>query len=267
MVTKRLSKYTAVFQGALLSNLAYVWDIVFRSLFLIVVIFVFVQLWQLTYKVTGANEVAGFTLPQIIWYLVITETIVLSKPRLAGMIDSEVKSGDLAYRLNKPYNYVIYHYFSNLGETSIRFLVNLIIGAGVALVTVGPIPLRVAMIPAFLLVAVLGLSLDFALTAAIGLLAFWVEDTAGFDLIYKRMTMILGGMLIPLEVFPDWLRGVAESLPLHHIVYQPARLFVHYDPGSLGYLVGQQVAWLAAAWALLALIYSLGVKRVNVNGG
>ena len=52
---------------------------------------------------------AGFSLRDIIWYLVITEIVALSTPRIAQTIDSEVRSGDVAYALARPYSYPAYH--------------------------------------------------------------------------------------------------------------------------------------------------------------
>ena len=41
--------------------------------------------------------------------------------------------------------------------------------------------------------------------------------------------MILGGMLIPLELFPERMQPILRALPFAGIVYGPARMFVHPD--------------------------------------
>ena len=66
--------------------------------------------------------------------------------------------------------------------------------------------------------------LDFQGMFLIGLGAFWLEDTSGLLLIYSRVTMILGGMLIPLELFPESWQPVLRVLPFSSMVYGPARL-------------------------------------------
>lgn len=49
--------------------------------------------------------------------------------------------------------------------------------------------------------------------ALIGLAAFLVEETNSFELIYQKAVFILGGMLLPLDMFPEWLQRIARLLP------------------------------------------------------
>ena len=58
----------------------------------------------------------------------------------------------------------------------------------------------------------------------VGLSAFWLEDTSGLYLIYTRLTMILGGMLIPLDLFPGWLKNLVVYLPFPYLVWGPVHL-------------------------------------------
>ena len=68
-------KYTAVFQVSIANNLAYVMEVVFRTLFLVVFIFIFEQLWKTTFAVRGITSLGGFTINSLVWYLAATETI------------------------------------------------------------------------------------------------------------------------------------------------------------------------------------------------
>jgi hypothetical protein len=89
----------------------------------------------------------------------------------------------------------------------------------------------------------------------IGLTAFWLEDTVGITLIYSRMTMILGGMLLPLELFPPVFKTALKMLPFGYIVSGPARLFVHPDP----------LAWTEAA-RLLSILFVADVFQSRFDG-
>ena len=51
------------------------------------------------------SSLGGLTYQQMIWYLVMTETIALATAMM--LIDQEVKNGDVAYRLSKPWLSVI----------------------------------------------------------------------------------------------------------------------------------------------------------------
>ncbi len=263
----RLAKYGAVLSMSVTNNLAYAGEVLLRGLFLILLVFVFIQLWDTMYGVLGVPTVGGFTVAQMVWYFAFAEAIVLSAPRLANRIDQEVKSGDVAYRLNKPYNYVLYLAADYTGERLVRFVINLAIGTGLCLLLVGPIGFAAAGIPATLVLVAGAWALDFLVTAGLGLLAFWVEDTYAFILIYSRLLLLLGGTLLPIQVFPGWLRPVAEWLPFGYMVYGPARSWVAFDPAFFADMLLRQGVTFVLLGGVVALIYRAGTRRLNLNGG
>ena len=65
----------------------------FRQVFLVIVMYVFVQLWRTTYSWEAATSIAGFTMGQMMWYLALTESMVMAMPTVGRTIDDEVKSG------------------------------------------------------------------------------------------------------------------------------------------------------------------------------
>jgi ABC-2 type transport system permease protein len=246
---------------------AYFPDTAVRTIFMAVVIFVFVHLWHTTYTVTGSTAIAGFSVAQMIWYLVITESIITGRIRYWRNMDEEVRSGQIAYSLNKPVNYLTFHYATFLGESIVKVGANLLVGSVVAIVMVGPIsvPLRAA--PFVAASMLLGLTVDYMTAAAIGLLAFWVEDTAPFGLIYNCLALILGGTLLPLELFPATLRRVAAALPMNQVVYAPARLLADFSSSQPFSILARQVAWVAVTGCVLSCVFHLGRRRLDVNGG
>jgi hypothetical protein len=95
---------------------------------------------------------------------------------------------------------------------------------------------------------------DFLGYFAIGLCAFWMESTAGLTLIYSRLTMLLGGMLMPMDIFPEGLKRIVQSLPFASIVYGPARLFVAGDFGVFQHTLSTQIAAVAGLGGLVWMI-------------
>src|SRR5579859_5237989 len=55
-------KYTAVLRVSVANNLAYIYEVLFRSVFLIMLIFVFGQLWKTTYSARGVSILGGFSM-------------------------------------------------------------------------------------------------------------------------------------------------------------------------------------------------------------
>jgi ABC-2 type transport system permease protein len=262
-----LLKYGAIARVTLATQTAYLGEVAVRSVFLAMVLYIFVQLWTVTYEAMGQQTVAGFSVAQMIWYLTITESILLSRPRVSREIDQDVRSGDVAYQLIRPYDYVLFRLAANLGERALRFGSCLAIGAVLALLYVGPIALSPAALLAAGLVVLLGAVVDFLGAVAVGLCAFWVEDTQPLQLLYDRAIMLLGGLLLPLELFPDWIARTLAVLPFQLILYAPARIAVTGDLSGLTTVLLQLGLTLALALALARGVFALATRRLHANGG
>jgi hypothetical protein len=71
----------------------------------------------------GSKTLAGFTFDQMIWYLVATETIIMSMTPIHRHIEREIREGDVAIRLNKPYSFLGFHWSVFIGEGVLKALV------------------------------------------------------------------------------------------------------------------------------------------------
>lgn len=262
----QLAKYSAVGRITVRNNLAYLYDFLIRSLFLLVILFIFAQLWRVTYEGVGGGTISGYTFSQMLWYLIFAEAIVLSSPRLARKIEDEVKKGDIVYQLTRPVSYLLFQYATYMGEAFVLLPVHLLVGSVLG-VTMFGVPYFGFGWLGFLLIVIGGLTINFLLNMMLALCAFWVEETRGLEFVYYKIVFTLGGMLLPLETFTGTIRTVADWLPFQAIVYFPAKMAVQFDAGLIGHMLGVQAIWIAVLSVLLTMIYRKGVKKLNVNGG
>ena len=262
-----LKKYAFVGWLSARSNFAYFGEVLSRVVFLGVILYIFSRLWQTTYHQLDTSQLGGLTLSQMLWYLVVTEAITLSGPRVASTVDSDVRNGTLVNYLQRPISYPLYMLASNLGERLVRFLVNLLVGSAIVFVLIGAPNLSPESVLASCLVIPLAFALDFLGSFLIGLGAFWLEDTSGIYLIYSRITMILGGMLVPLSLFPQSVQSILSWLPFASIVYGPAKLFVAFSSEDFILVLARQIVGLICFSLLVQFVYSFAQKRVFVNGG
>jgi ABC-2 type transport system permease protein len=145
-------------------------------------------------------------------------------------------------------------------------LCNALAGGGLTWLLVGPPP-HPDRLP-LVLVAVLGAwAIGFCIDALIGLLAFVTEDIAAFEWISSKLMMVLGGLLIPLDFFPEWLRSIALGLPFAYALYGPARCLVASDGARWAGLFFGQAAWLLVLGGALSLLYRRCLVRLSINGG
>ena len=262
-----LRKYVMVALMSARSNVVYFAEVMSRLVFLGTILFIFSRLWEATYHQTGAARLADLTMVQMIWYLVATEAMMLSGPRLAASVDLDVRSGSIVNYLQRPMSYPLYCLSHNLGERSIRFAVNLFVGSIIALILVGPLPISFNSLAFFSVALPLAFVVDFLAGFLIGLGAFWFEDTSGVNLIYSRLSMMLGGMLFPLSIFPENWRVVVEWLPFSAVVYGPAKMLVAPTVNEFLFVIARQSIGLVVIAALVCVVYDRASKRVFVNGG
>lgn len=262
-----LVKYGAMTATNLQNQLAYVWDALNRAFFIVIIMVVFVQLWRSVYAGEGSADIAGFTLAQTIWYLLVAEVMELGKVRHDNRISDEVKDGSIAYTLIRPYNYLGYHFFNGLGELVIKTSLVFLLGLPIVIWNAGAPPLRLVHLPFVLVVAFLAVIIDFLIFSIIGLLAFVTEDVSSFRLIYQKLVFILGGLMLPLDFLPAWLQPTARLLPFNLTTYAPARLFVAFNWPQFRQLVTLQLIWIAIISAILWLQFRWATRRLEINGG
>jgi ABC-2 type transport system permease protein len=262
----KLAKYSAIGKVTIRNNLAYLYDFLIRSFFLLVILYIFVQLWSVTFKGVGTGSIAGYSFEQIIWYLIFAEALIMATPRLTEKIEDEVKKGDIGYQLTRPMSYLLFHYFSYLGEALVRMGVNLVVGGMLGLSLFGLPHFGWGWL-GFVLVVLGALTINYLMSMMLALCAFWVEETRGLEFVYQKLLFTIGGMMLPLEVFPDKMRAICEWLPFQTVVYFPAKMAVRFDWGQLGQMILIEIAWGVVLALVLTAIYRKGVRKLNVNGG
>jgi ABC-2 type transport system permease protein len=260
------AKYAEVFRISVANRVAYPAESLSRPLFFSLILFVFLQLWRGVFA-GGRPMVAGFGLRETLWYLIITEGILLSTPVIAGKMDEEIKTGSIAYLISRPLNYVWYCLWKTLGECFALFFLNLSAGIAMGLLLVGPIPVSFAGLVALFPAIALAFVLYNLIGICIALLAFWVEDARPFFWIFGKLLFICGGLMIPLDFFPEWLRRITDWLPFRHILYEPAKALIRFAPDQAVKQLALQSAWILFFLVIAQLMYARGLKKVSIHGG
>ena len=176
-----------------------------RAISTVLFVGTFMALWTAAYDVSGQGELAGYSLGEMVWYLAMTETIVLSASRIFIEISEAVKAGDLAYTLARPMSYPFFQVASSLGNSVPRFGLNLVVAGIVVGLGTGRVAGSLPGLVSFLVTATFALILDALVAVLIGLLAFWIEEVTPVFWIYQKLLFTVGGLFLPVDMFPDWL--------------------------------------------------------------
>ncbi|PES11002.1 ABC transporter permease [Bacillus thuringiensis] len=262
---KNIKKYSSIFGASLKSNMTYIGEMFYGTTFLLIIMYIFINLWKVAFTIKGSAAGMGYV--ETVWYLLVAEAIILSLNPVYLTISEEVQSGSLAYTINRPYNYLSYHFFNGLGESMLRFSINLCTGAVLVFYLVGPIPIKFISIFPLSIVIFFSFLLNFCLSALIGFSAFFTEDAAGIAFIYQKFLFILGGVLIPLDFFPGILQKIANYLPFSFITFAPSKLVVHFSISHFYQVLCGQILWIGLFLILLKVVFKVGVRRLTINGG
>lgn len=262
---KRGYKYVRIAGVSLQNSLAYPGNVLSGLGFYALFIYVFFCLWRAIY---GGGLSADFSLPQMVWYLCLTEVVAFgTRSTLFGQMNEDIKSGAIAYHMARPYHYVWYQFAYGLGQMALNLVMFGAAALAMGMLTVGPLPtFRLVHLPPMLLSLLLGTCLTFFVQLALGLTAFYWEDNTGAFFVYSKLVFMLGTFL-PLEFLPQWLQRVARFLPFSYVAWAPARLVVDFSWPMFWQLVPVQCLWLVLAGFGAFAMFRLGARRVSANGG
>ena len=263
-----MRKYFHIYKSEVMSTMQYILNILLRLTSYSLHIFIFMCLWDYIYD--NPNElINGYTKDQMIWYVIITEIIwVAADGRgLCRRISNDVKSGNIAYIMNKPYSYISYSLSSHLGSQTIKTMITLIVSLLIGAICLNGLPnLSILSIPIIVLSGILAILIGALLTISIGLISFVIEDSGPIYWLYSKMILVLG-VIFPIEYFPGILGTIIRYSPIYVICYGPAKLFVDFNYSVAAEIIISQIIYLVFAWGLCKLLYMKGVKRLNVTGG
>ena len=260
------SKYVHLARIEIIDRTAYFWDNTIFVVFVGLILFVFMHIWNAIYA--GRTTIEGFTIPQMIWYLGLAELIFLSTGSdFIEKIGDDIRSGLVANSLLKPLNYVMQEFSIVCGKFIYMFVIGGIVTSAIAYFLVGGIEVPLRAVPLIMLTIFCALILNFLIIASIGLLAFWFEDVRSLYLLYQKTIFILGGMLVPLDVYPEWIKGVIAYLPFSFIMYLPSKLFVQFTTNLFLITIVGQLFWVMLSGIVLVIVYRVGIKKVSIHGG
>lgn len=263
-----MRKYLYIYKASLIENLQYVINILMGFLSFIMMILIFIHLWDYMYS-DAMNMINGYTKDQMIWYVILTEMIWFGTRNkvLTAQVCEDIKSGTIAYGINKPYNYVVYIIARHYGDISVKMIlyIGLALVMGVSIVgsiTGLTVVTLILVIPVFLMATMVSC----LIRLIISLMSFWIEDSGPFHWIYDKLILVLG-TLFPVEIFPIWMRGFITVSPVFVVTYGPAKLVIEFTRELYLRVLISQVTYIVILGLILSTMFRKGVKKLNVNGG
>jgi ABC-2 type transport system permease protein len=263
-----MKKYLQVMKTTFNDSIQYASSLLFRFVGFAIMMAVLISLWNFIYSDPGST-ISGYTLSQMIWYLLLAEVITFGSGSSVATDDIRncIKSGNIAYQVVKPYNYIVYTIFKYIADTLIRFVMFLIVAVVLGLIFAGPIQgfnliTFIAAAPVYFLAVLLTGSIRILISIS----SFWVEDSKPFQNVFNKFVLIFG-VFFPLEMFPKVIQTIIKLSPIYGVSYGPAKLVIDFNLSIFSSTLISQLISLLIVYILIAIVYRRGVKKLNVNGG
>lgn len=224
----------------------------------------------------GAYAQKGFTLTN--WSLSSITTyyflLIIAGAFLIVHIEEDVavldiREGGLVRYLLRPSPY---YWMKFLDEISYRLLQGMF---GVIVFFIFLLSLRnfvtIAGTPTTLILAViiicLGFLISFTFKMILGLSAFWFTDFWGLQQLTEVIILVMAGFVIPLDLFPEFMRNIAFFLPFSYIAYFP----VVAVQGKLAIpellrVIFMQGLWFAIMFFFYQFLWRKGIYKFTAIG-
>jgi ABC-2 type transport system permease protein len=235
-----------------------------RTVLYVVILGIFWRLWQAT--PLGELAQPAPSADALLWYLAITEWIVFSGGLPYRDVEADITSGQIAVALQRPVPYGIAVLARWGGGSAFHLLVLGTVGIGVAWWLTGTIPLHLATVPGLLLSGAIGVALILLCHLQLGYLASWLGSAGPAFWIWQKSTFVLGGLLIPLTLYPAPWQGIAAASPFASMLFGPGSLALDGSGAHVAAVLGGQVLWLALLGAAAFLVDRAVVARLLERG-
>lgn len=187
----------------------------------------------------------------------------------AWTINYEVRTGALSQRLLRPLHPLYAYAAENVASVPIRAVIALPVGLGALLLTQGEHVARDALLWAMVPFALLGAWLiTFLAQVIVGALSMWMHQSIKLMDVWNAGFFVFSGYLVPLALFPDWLRELPHWMPFAYQLSFPVELLTGaLSPRAALSALAAQWSWALGLFALAVFVWRRGIRRYGAFGG
>jgi ABC-2 type transport system permease protein len=238
-----------------------------NSVFGIIIAYTYIALWE------ARPDLGGYGVAQALTFAWMGQALLAPVGIFGGFIIDDladrVRTGAAAIDLHRPVSLLGLRLAEDAGRAVYHLLAR-----GLPPTVVGAIlfdlawPNRIGTWAVALLAIGLAIVVGFGLRYLLGLLAYWIIDIQGPAWVLVVLQLFFSGMMLPLVVFPDWLRAVSDVLPFRCLVQIPIDVFLSEDTGvDVVSLLAVQLLWVGVLLGAGAALTRFAVRKVVVQGG
>lgn len=219
---------------------------------------------------SAGGTVAGYSRSQASSYVWWSQALLASLALFVWTeVSDRVRSGDIAVDFARPLDVQLGYLAADLGRAAVQFLPRGVPSLAIGALTFGiSFPRSAIGWAAGVVSLVLAVTISFGLRYAVNVLAFWLIEVRGVQLLYMVLSGFCCGLYVPVAWFPHWLEAAARATPFPSILQSPVDILSGRAPDAeLLPIMGTQLAWVALTLGAGRALSRLGRRRLEVQGG
>jgi len=268
-----MRKYGRVTIVGIQNTMVYRVNFLFRGLLGLVPLLATIYLWEAVYAGrAGDPTLAGYTLADMISYYL----VVMVVDSLTAVTDddwqiaADIRDGRIGHLLLKPIDY--------LGYRLCLFTAGRLVYCSVAALPIAAFllwqrdqlvwPADPVVWMAFGASLLLTGLLQFLISYATALLAFWLLEISTFVFILFAFENLAGGHLFPLDILPPAVASALHWTPFPYQLFFPVSVFLGRVSGpELWEGLAIQAAWVVLMWMIARAVWRRGIRHYVAVGG
>ncbi len=262
-------KYGALFRMSLQDALAYRGSTILSWLIESWSVLVMLYVWGTVFG-AGSVKIGAFDWDAMRTYLVIAHALQnFTATGVSWVLANAIRNGDIVTDLTRPIDFLAAKLVEQLGSALLNGVIGMVLVTILSLLFFHLLPpptLEAAVLS--LLAAVLGFLVSFLISFMLGLSSCWLMNNQGLAWIVWYGGRLLSGTVIPLSLFPGWLRDVAAYSPFQATISTPLVIYLGQAEGGAAWqMVGVQLFWLVALFLAARWLFPRAMRRLEIQGG
>jgi ABC-2 type transport system permease protein len=235
-----------------------------RLAFYWLILLIFWALW----KATPLQELArpGLDAVRLLWYMTVTEGVVIAVGFPYRAVERDILTGEIAAALARPLPYGAAILAEWIGTACHRLLLLAAGGLAFGFWLTGTVAVAPAAVPVLLVSTVLAILLALLCHLQLGYAAAWVGTPAPLFWIWQKLVFVLGGLMMPLTLYPEPFGSLAQASPFAAMVFTPASILLDSSRGAIAEALALQLLWLVLLGLLTWLIARAAAARFAEQG-
>ncbi|MGE4618240.1 MAG: ABC-2 family transporter protein [Planctomycetota bacterium] len=228
-------------------------------------------LWSAIFAESGAEIIGGWDFPGILSYgvLVFLTGRIVRGGDLQMAIATEIYDGALSRFLLYPRHYTFIKYAQQIGHVMPDLFQSILMGIiAIPLLglstTASVTPMTIAMAIPTIMVAHL---LFFLMGLIPQYVAFWADNVWSLSVMLRFVTMLLGGAMLPLSLYPDPVQNILQNLPFVYLFEFPTFVLMgKVEPAQWITGIGTCLLWCIIIGAMGIPVWRRGDLRYTGVG-